>query len=81
MARSKSSRKNRTRSSRVKLKTQKTAAKRVKRTGTGKLRVRHAYKGHLLTRKPSRRLRRLRKPGFVSSADRQNFERLVPPSS
>ncbi|MCJ7750364.1 MAG: 50S ribosomal protein L35 [Armatimonadetes bacterium] len=66
--------------SRSKCKTQKTAAKRVSRTGTGKLRIRHAFKGHLLTRKSSTRLRRLRKPGIVSAADRRAFERLVPPT-
>ena len=64
----------------AKLKTQKTAAKRVRRTGTGKLRVRHAYKSHLLTRKSSARLRRLRRPGFVSGGDRKQLERLVPPT-
>ncbi|MDH4179089.1 MAG: 50S ribosomal protein L35 [Armatimonadota bacterium] len=63
-----------------KLKTQKTAAKRVSRTGTGKLRIRHAFKGHLLTRKSSTRQRRLRKPGIVSGADRRAFDRLVPPT-
>jgi large subunit ribosomal protein L35 len=62
------------------LRTQKTAAKRVKRTATGKLRIRHAYKGHLNTRKSSARLRRLRAPGIVSPRDRKQFERLVPPT-
>ena len=80
MSKSKSSR--RKSSSRgPKLKTQKTAAKRVKRTGTNKLRIRHANKGHLLTRKTARRLRRLRKPGLVSPSDRKQFDRLVPPSA
>jgi len=65
----------------AKLKTQKTAAKRVRRTATGKLRIRHAGKSHLLTRKSARRLRRLRKPGLVSAADRKQFNRLVPPAS
>lgn len=77
-SRSKSS-KSRSRNQSPKLKTQKTAAKRVKRTATGKLRIRHAYKSHLLTRKPASRLRRLRKPGLVSPADRKRFDRLVPP--
>lgn len=65
----------------TKMKTQKTAAKRVKRTGTGRLLIRHAYKGHLLTRKSASRRRRLRLPGEVSSRDRKQFERLVPPTS
>jgi large subunit ribosomal protein L35 len=62
------------------VKTQKTAAKRVKITGTGEFRIRHAYKGHLLTRKSERRKRRLRHPGLASAADRRAFQRLVPPS-
>jgi ribosomal protein L35 len=33
-----------------------------------------------LTRKPSARLRRLRRPGFASSGDRKQLERLVPPT-
>jgi large subunit ribosomal protein L35 len=64
-----------------KMKTQKTAAKRVKRTATGELRIRHAYKSHLLTRKSAQRERRLRKPGFVSAADKKQFDRLVPPAA
>ncbi|MGD0112344.1 MAG: 50S ribosomal protein L35 [Armatimonadota bacterium] len=63
------------------MKTQKTAAKRVKRTATGELRIRHAYKSHLLTRKSAQRERRLRKPGFVSAADKKQFDRLVPPAA
>lgn len=65
----------------VKMKTRKTAAKRVKRTGTGKLRIRHAYKSHLLTRKSASRLRRLRLPGEASRSDRKQLGRLVPPTS
>jgi large subunit ribosomal protein L35 len=79
MSKSKSSKSKSSRG--AKLKTQKTAAKRVKRTGTGKLRVRHANKSHLLTRKSARRKRRLRKPGLVSAADRKQFDRLVPPTA
>ena len=67
--------------SRAKQKTQKTAAKRVSRTGTGRLRVRHAYKSHLLTRKSSRRLRRLRAPTEVAPSDRRQLRRLVPPTA
>jgi large subunit ribosomal protein L35 len=63
----------------AKMKTQKTAAKRVRRTATGQLRIRHAFKSHLLTRKSAARKRRLRRPGLVSAADRKQFERLVPP--
>ena len=63
-----------------KMRTQKTAAKRAKRTGTGLLRIRHACKSHLLARKSAERKRRLRKPGIVDAADRRQFNRLVPPA-
>ena len=79
MSRSKSKSKGGSRS--PKLKTQKTAAKRVKRTSTGELRIRHANKSHLLTRKATSQLRRLRKPGLVARSDRKQFDRLVPPTS
>lgn len=62
-----------------KQKTQKTAAKRVRYTGTGKIRLRHANKGHLGTRKSERRKRRLRAPGLASPADVKQLRRLVPP--
>ena len=64
-----------------KQKTQKTAAKRVKRTGTGKLRIEHACHGHLGTRKSAVRKRRLGAPGLVSKADTKQFNRLVPPGN
>ncbi len=63
-----------------KQKTQKTAAKRVRRTGTGKLRIRHANHGHLGTRKSERHKRRLSLPGIVSPSDERQFNRLVPPA-
>ncbi len=65
----------------AKQKTQKTAAKRVKRTGTGKLRIEHAYHGHLGTRKTAKRQRTLTAPSFVSKADTKQFNRLVPPGN
>ncbi len=62
-------------------KTQKTAAKRVKRTGTGKIRLEHANVGHLGTRKSERRKRQLAHAGVVSPADVKQLNRLVPPSA
>ena len=79
MTKSKSG-KSRSRNSRTKMRTRKTAAKRVKRTATGVLRTRHACVGHLLTRKSQKRVRRLRTAGVVSASDRKQFDRLVPPA-
>ena len=44
-----------------KLKTSRAAAKRFKKTGTGKLVRNKAYKSHILTKKSTKRKRNLRK--------------------
>ena len=44
-----------------KIKTNRAAAKRFKKTGTGKLKRNKAYKSHILTKKSAKRKRNLRK--------------------
>ena len=44
-----------------KIKTNRAAAKRFKKTGTGKLKRNKAYKSHILTKKSTKRKRNLRK--------------------
>ncbi|HIW82806.1 MAG TPA: 50S ribosomal protein L35, partial [Candidatus Dorea gallistercoris] len=44
-----------------KMKTNRAAAKRFKKTGTGKLKRNKAYKSHILTKKSAKRKRNLRK--------------------
>ncbi len=61
-----------------KMKTLKGAAKRFKRTGGGRLKRFKATKSHLLTGKPMRRMRRLRKSTTVHPADAKRMNRLVP---
>lgn len=53
-----------------KMKTHRGAAKRFRRTGTGKLRRRQANKNHILEKKSPKRKRRLRGGTDVSGADR-----------
>ena len=60
-----------------KLKTHRGAAKRFKRTGTGKLSRRKAYKNHILTKKSPKRKRRLGKPTTLTSADYARVNRLL----
>jgi large subunit ribosomal protein L35 len=60
-----------------KLKTHRGAAKRFKRTGSGKLKRGHAYKRHLTGKKSQDRIRSLRKPTLVSGADHKRVERLL----
>jgi large subunit ribosomal protein L35 len=61
-----------------KMKTNRAAAKRLKRTGTGKLRRRRANKSHILTKKTTKRKRRLRQATVVSRADEGRMNRLLP---
>ena len=63
-----------------KMKTNRGAAKRVRRTGGGKLRRMRAYKSHILTKKSRKRKRRLRSATLVSSADARKLGRLLPKS-
>jgi len=52
-----------------KQKTNSSAKKRFKVTGTGKIKRKHAYKSHILTKKETKRKRNLTKAGLVSTAD------------
>lgn len=61
-----------------KMKTHRGAAKRFKRTGSGKFSRRHAYASHLLGHKSAKRKRRLRKSAILADADRRRLERLLP---
>ena len=57
-----------------KMKTHRGAAKRLKKTGTGKLKRMRAYKSHILTKKTTKRKRRLRKADLVSKADSKRLK-------
>jgi large subunit ribosomal protein L35 len=61
-----------------KLKTHRGAAKRLKMTGTGKIKRWSGYKSHLLTGKSARRTRRLRTSSLVSDAEYDRMKRLLP---
>ncbi|PIP13722.1 MAG: 50S ribosomal protein L35 [bacterium (Candidatus Stahlbacteria) CG23_combo_of_CG06-09_8_20_14_all_34_7] len=60
-----------------KRKTKKTAAKRFKITGTGKVKRSKAYKSHILTTKTHKRKRNLRKAGLVSNAESKTVKALL----
>ena len=61
-----------------KMKTKRGAAKRVRRTGTGKLMRAGGWKQHKLESKGPKRRRRLRKNRVVSKADERTMQKLVP---
>ena len=61
-----------------KMKTRKCAAKRLKKTGTGKYRHYKAGSRHILTKKNSKRRRRLRQDGSISSAEKNRIKAALP---
>ena len=60
-----------------KIRTSRSAAKRFKKTGTGRFKRSKAFRGHLLTKKSSKRKRNLRKAGLVDKTDQKRVERLL----
>jgi large subunit ribosomal protein L35 len=60
-----------------KMKTDRGAAKRIKVTGTGKLKRRRAFRSHILEKKSSVRTRRLARPADVSQGDRRAVKRML----
>ncbi len=60
-----------------KMKTVKSAAKRFKVTGTGKLKRESAYRSHILTSKSPKRLRQLRKDQLVADVDEPRIKRML----
>ncbi len=61
-----------------KMKTKRAAAKRLKRTASGKLKRRSGWKSHLLEGKEPKRRRRLRKAGLIAKVDVPRIRVLVP---
>ena len=52
-----------------KMKTNSSAKKRFKFTGSGKIKRKHAFKSHILTKKSTKRKRNLTKATLVSKSD------------
>jgi large subunit ribosomal protein L35 len=61
----------------IKLKTNRAAAKRFKMTATGKIKRGQSMKRHILTKKAAGRKRGLRKSVLVSDADAANVRRML----
>lgn len=61
-----------------KMKTHSGAAKRFKKTGTGKIKRAMAYKRHILTSKDTKRKRQLGGTTMVSDADHAKVARMIP---
>jgi len=61
-----------------KMKTHRGAAKRIKKTGTGKFKKSKAFKSHILEKKSSKRKRNLRKSNIVCKANEKKLKLLLP---
>jgi len=61
----------------TKNKTCKSAAKRFKLTGSGKLKRQHSMKSHILTKKTTTRKRDLRKSELVDHSDENRVKRML----
>lgn len=61
-----------------KMKTSRSAAKRFKATGTGKLKRNKAYKRHILTKKTAKTKRNLRKSALVDASNVKNMKKILP---
>ena len=61
-----------------KMKTNRSAAKRFKVTGTGKLIRNKAYKRHILTKKSTKRKRNLRQAAVVDATNVKTMKKILP---
>lgn len=60
-----------------KMKSKSGAKKRFALTGTGKIKRKHAYKSHILTKKSTKRKRNLTYTAMVDKADAANIKELL----
>ena len=61
-----------------KLKTHRGAAKRFKKTGSGRIKAKRANLQHILTKKSTKRKRHLRSPAMIHEADMAAVKKMLP---
>lgn len=61
-----------------KLKTNRAAAKRFRKTASGGFKRGHAFHSHILTKKSQKRKRGLRGTAMVDASDQKSIKRLLP---
>jgi large subunit ribosomal protein L35 len=61
-----------------KIKTNRGAAKRFGKTGSGKIRRNKAFSSHILTKKTTKRKRGLRRSALVHPTNAKNIQQLIP---
>ncbi len=60
------------------IKTRRSAAKRFKKTGTGKYKFKKAFAGHILTKKSTKKKRNLRKGEMLDATNIKAVRRMLP---
>jgi len=60
------------------MRSNRSAAKRFRRTASGKLRHKRAFKNHILTKKSSKRIRQLRKTAILDTGDEKRLNVMLP---
>ena len=61
----------------TKMKTNRSAGKRFKLTGSGRIKRGHAYKGHLFTAKSPKRIRNLRGTTMMATSDLTRAKKML----
>ena len=61
-----------------KMKSNRGAAKRFRATGSGRIKRKRAFHSHILTKKDTKRKRRLRSTTLIAKADERSVRRLLP---
>ncbi len=61
-----------------KMKTRKAIAKRFRMTASGRIKRAKANRSHLLTGRSAKRMRRLRRGGFLDKSDEKMIRRVLP---
>jgi len=61
-----------------KIRTNRSAAKRFRKTGSGKIKRDNAYKAHILTKKSPKRKRNLRKSNLINPSDLRRVREMLP---
>lgn len=61
-----------------KMKSNSGAAKRFKRTGSGKFKRGQSFRSHILTKKSTKRKRLLRAPAQVAACDQKSIRKMLP---
>lgn len=61
-----------------KMKSNSGAKKRFKKTGSGRIKRKKAYKSHILTKKRSKRKRKLGKDALVDKTNEKSIKKMIP---